>query len=91
VDYCSYFNGYQEVFFKGEILFSEPYPKGGNERRELYRLPNGNYLSGIRFRDLGDVLTKVEISETCPEGFQREISQPLQKQDADFPRSDNHS
>ena len=66
---CSYFNGFQEVFFKGEKLFCEPYPFGENERRELYRLPNGNFLSGIRYRDKGDVLTEVKITEKRPEGF----------------------
>ena len=66
---CSYFNGFQEVFFKGEVLFSEPYPKGGNERRELYRLANGNYLAGTRFRDRGDVLINIKVTESRPEGF----------------------
>jgi hypothetical protein len=69
VETCSYFNGFQEVFFKGEILFSEPFPHGGNKRRELYRLPNGNYLSGIRYREKGDVLTEVKVTEKRPEGF----------------------
>ncbi|MBN2429589.1 MAG: hypothetical protein JXK94_14740 [Deltaproteobacteria bacterium] len=66
---CSYFNGFQEVFFKGELLFSESYPEGGNERRELYRLPNGNYLAGIRFRNKADLLTEVKVSENRPTGF----------------------
>jgi hypothetical protein len=64
-----YFNGFQPVFFKGEILFEEPYPHGGNERRELYRLANGNYLSGTRYRDRGDLLIEIKITETRPEGF----------------------
>jgi hypothetical protein len=69
MEICSYFNGAQAVFFKGEIVFSEPYAHGGNERRELYRLPNGHYLLGTRYRDKGDLLTDIRVSEKRPKGF----------------------
>ena len=61
--------GFRRFSLKEKYSSVNPIRMGGNERRELYRLANGNYLAGSRFRDRGDVLINIKVTENRPEDF----------------------